>query len=77
MRIFIIFPLVAILICLSGDVETNPGHFNFEENRYYTRGLKACHLNVRSLLLKIDSLHLFISKNPFDAIAISDTWLKL
>ena len=76
MRIFIIFSLVATLICLSGDVETNPGHFNFEDNGCYTRGLKVCHLNVRSLLLKIDSLRLFISKNPFDVIAMSETWLK-
>ena len=73
MRIFIIFSLVATLICMSGDVETNPGHFNFEDNGCL---LKVCHLNVRSLLLKIDSLRLFISKSPFDVIAISETWLK-
>ena len=30
MRIFINFSLVAILIRLSGNVETNPGSFNFE-----------------------------------------------
>ena len=65
MRIFINFSLVAILIRLSGDVETNPGPFNFE--------VKECRT---SLLPKIDSLRLFVSKNPFDVIALSETWLK-
>ena len=76
MRIFINFSLVAVLIRLSGDVETNPGPFNFEVKECRTRGLKVCHLNVRSMLPKIDSLRLFISKNPFDVTAISETWLK-
>ena len=76
MRIFINFSLVAILIRLSGDVETNPGPFNFEVKECRTRGLKVCHLNMRSLLPKIDSLRLFVSKNPFDVIALSETWLK-
>ena len=76
MRIFINFSLVAILIRLSGDVETNPGPFNFEVKECRTRGLKVCHLNMRSLLPKIDSLCLFVSKNPFDVIALSETWLK-
>ena len=56
MRIFINFSLVAVLIRLSGDVETNPGPFNFEVKECRTRGLKVRHLNVRSLLPKIDSL---------------------
>ena len=76
MRIFINFSLVAVLIHLSGDVETNPGPFNFEVKECHTRGLEVCHPNVRNLLPKIDSLRLFISKNPFDVIAISETWLK-
>ncbi len=76
MRVFLNFSLVAILIRLSGDVETNPGPFKFEVKECRTRGLKVCHLNVRSLLPKIDKLRLFISKNPFDVIAVSETWLK-
>ena len=76
MRVFLNFSLVAILIRLSGDVETNPGPFKFEIKECRTRGLKVCHLNVRSLLPKIDKLRLFISKNPFDVIAVSETWLK-
>ena len=52
-RFFLNFSLAAILICLSGDVETNPGPFNFEVKECRTRGLKVCHLNVRSLLPKL------------------------
>ena len=33
-------------------------------------------MNIRSLLPKIDILRLFINKNPFDVIAVSETWLK-
>ena len=29
-----------------------------------------------SKVTKIDSLHLFINKNPFDVVAVSETWLK-
>jgi hypothetical protein len=75
-RIFLNTSLAAILICLSGDVESNSGPFNFEIKECRTRGLKVCHLNVRSLLPKIDTLRQFISKNPFDVIALSETWLK-
>ena len=46
MKICIIFSPVAILIRLSGDVETIPGPFNFEVKECYARGLKVCHLNV-------------------------------
>ena len=67
--------IAVILIRLSGDVETNPGpRFDIKECR--TRGLKVCHLNARSLLPKIDTLRLLINKNPFDVIAIPETWLK-
>ena len=48
MRIFINFSLVAILIRLSGDVETNPGPFNFEVKECRTQGLNVCHLDIRS-----------------------------
>ena len=75
-RLFLKTSLAAILICLSGYVESNPGPFNFEIKECRTRGLQVCHLNVRSLLPKIDSLHQFISKNLFDVIALSETWLK-
>ena len=75
MRLFMNAAIAVILIRLSGDVETNPGpRFDIKECR--TRGLKVCHLNARSLLPKIDTLRLLINKNPFDVIAISETWLK-
>ena len=58
-RLFLNSSVATILICLSGDVESNPGP-KFEINQCSTRGLKVSHLNIRSLLPKIDSL-LFLS----------------
>ena len=75
-RLFLNTSLAGILICLSGDVESNPGPINFEIKQCCKRRLKVCHLNIRSLLPKIDSLRLFINKNPFDVIAVTETWLK-
>ena len=75
MRLLMNAAIAVILIRLSGDVETNPGpRFDIKECR--TRGLKVCHLNARSLLPKIDTLRLLINKNPFNVIAVSETWLK-
>ncbi len=72
MRLFLNATLAVILLQLSGDVETNPGP-QFEIKECRTRGLKVCHLNARSLLPKIGNLRLFVNKNPFDVIAISET----
>ncbi len=49
---------------------------NFEIKQCRKRGLKVCHLNIRSLLPKTDSLRSFMTKNPFDVVAVSETWLK-
>ena len=74
-KLFLNASIAVILIQLSGDVESNPGP-KFEIKKCLTRGLKVSHLNIRSLLPKIDSLRLFIDKNPFDIVALSETWLK-
>ena len=69
-------PLVAtILICLSGDVESNPRP-KFEINQCSTRRLKVSHLNIRSLLPKIDSLRLLINKNPININAPTNIAIK-
>jgi hypothetical protein len=68
--------IAIILLRLSGDIESNPGPV-FEIHGCSKRGLKVSHLNVRSLLPKIDSVRMFISKiNPFDVFTLSETWLK-
>ena len=46
MKICTNFSLVAILIRLSGVVETIPGPFNFEIKECYARRFKVCHLNM-------------------------------
>jgi hypothetical protein len=74
-RLFINTSIAIILLRLSGDIESNPGPV-FEIPRCLKRGLKVIHLNVRSLLPKIDLVRLFISKNPFDVFTLSETWLK-
>ena len=74
-RLFINTSIAIILLCLSGDIESNPDHV-FEIPGCLKRGLKVSHLNVRSLLPKIDSVCMFISKNPFDVFTLSETWLK-
>jgi hypothetical protein len=74
-RLFINTSIAIILLRLSGDIESNAGPV-FEIPGCLKRGLKVSHLNVRSLLPKIDLVRLFISKNPFDVFTLSETWLK-
>ncbi|CAB4036183.1 Hypothetical predicted protein, partial [Paramuricea clavata] len=74
-RLFINTSIAIILLRLSGDIESNPGPV-FEIPGCLKRGLKVSHLNVRSLLPKIDLVRMFISKNPFDVFTLSETWLK-
>ena len=40
------------------------------------KGLKVVHLNVRSLVKKIDQLRVLMFGNDIDVLTISETWLK-
>ena len=40
------------------------------------KGLKLIHLNIRSLLPKIDQLRVALLNNPVDIITLSETWLN-
>jgi len=40
------------------------------------KGLKICHLNIRSLLPKIDEVKMLIKESNIDVLAISETWLS-
>ena len=66
------------LVLLSGDVNPNPGPVSNSHNFEFpkARGLKLAHLNVRSLVNKIDDVRCFIDKNPFDIFTISQSWLN-
>lgn len=67
-------------IKLSGDISTNPGpqvqsssHPCFEIK---AKGLKVCHLNIRSLPCHYEETNLTVLANKFDLFAISETWLN-
>ena len=45
-------------------------------NRKQNKGVKIGHLNIRSLLKKIDEINILIHQNSFDILAISETWLS-
>ena len=44
-------------------------------NQKQKKGVKIEHLNIRSLLKKIDENKILIHQNSFDILAISETWL--
>ena len=75
--------IAAMTIYLSGDVESNPGpaSINMTPNTQQShsflksRGLKIGHLNIRSILGKMDTLKISLNENPFDVLTISETWL--
>ena len=75
--------IAAMTIYLSGDVESNPGpaSINMTPNTQQShsflksRGLKSAHINIRSILGKMDTLKISLNENPFDVLTISETWL--
>ncbi len=40
-----------------------------------TKGLKVAHLNVRSIINKIDEIRMLMSRNKLDVLTLSETWL--
>ena len=66
------------LVLLCGDVNPNPGPISDSHNIGFpkARGLKLAHLNVRSLVNKIDDVRSLIDKNPFDIFTVSESWLN-
>ena len=82
-RLILYVAIAAMTIYLSGDVESNPGpaSINMASNtqQYHSflksQGLKIAHLNIRSILGKMDTLKISLNENPFDILTISETWL--
>ena len=73
MHIFKLSLAAYLIILLSGDVSTNPGpkmnipsvvrnEFDFPSKH----GLRISHLNVRSIIYKMDSIRLMLKDKPFD-----------
>lgn len=46
------------------------------DTTYDQKGLKIVHLNVRSLLPKIESINIWLSNLPVDILMISETWFN-
>ena len=83
MHIFKLSLIAYLIILLSGDVSINPGpqlnsasavtdDFDFPTKR----GLRISHLNVRSIIHKMDSIRLMLKNKPFDIFSVSETWLN-
>ena len=83
MHIFKLSLAAYSIILLSGDVSINPGpkmnipsavrnEFDFPSKR----GLRISHLNVRSIIYKMDSIRLMLKDKPFDVFSVSETWLN-
>ena len=67
-------------IKVAGDISTNPGP-DWDSSSYPSfqlkeKGLKVCHLNVRSLPCHYEETKLILLANKFDLFAISESWLN-
>ena len=50
--------------------------YGWLENFKGAKGIKFCHLNVRSLLKKIDQFRFHFEDSGIDVITLSETWLS-
>jgi len=70
--------LIMMLLLLAG-INPNPGPAGVVSTPldFSNRsGLRMVHLNVRSLLPKLDQLHIWAKMTKADVLVISETWLK-
>jgi hypothetical protein len=70
-----------LLLILAGDIELCPGPVvrystNDTNERPRLRGFKVAHLNVRSMINKMDALRILVEEKSFDIFTISETWLS-
>lgn len=74
-RIFIL-----LLLLLSGNVQPNPGpvlnNITTPEVFRARTGLGLIHLNIRSLLPKLDAVKIWIESTNADILILSETWLN-
>lgn len=72
--------LILLMLLMAGNVQSNPGpepECFYVPSEFSSRpGLKVVHLNVRSLMPKIDFIRIWAVSTKADIIAISETWLK-
>ena len=71
---------ILLLLLLSGNVQPNPGpclkNISTPDEFRARSGLGILHLNVRSLLPKIDTIKIWIQKTETDILVLSETWLN-
>lgn len=71
--------IITLLLLLSGNVQPNPGpclQCVLTPAEFKSMpGLKIVHLNVRSLLPKMDMVRIWIESTDADIVIISETWL--
>ena len=64
------------LLLSSGNVERNPGPSQAGNFKLSTvKGLRICHLNVRSLVNKIDEIRVFCETHNPHVLSLNETWL--
>ena len=73
---------LAYFLCMSllltgGNVERNPGPVRQGQNLKLCteKGLRICHLNIRSLVNKIDEIKVFCETHKPHALCLNETWL--
>ena len=70
-----------MILILSGDIELNPGPVNRHQTKkedfevFNNKGLHFMHLNINSLLNKIDELRYIASSSNAAVIGITETKL--
>ncbi|CAB3998264.1 Hypothetical predicted protein [Paramuricea clavata] len=70
-----------LLLILAGNIELCPGPVvrystNDTNERPRLRGFKVAHLNMRSMINKMDTLRRLVEEKSFDIFTISETWLS-
>ena len=65
--------LAANLVLLANDVSSNPGPAT--SLPFEAKGLRAFHINIRSLRNKMDELRLFCDKFKPHVLSLNETWL--
>lgn len=73
--------LIVLLLLMSGNVLSNPGpyvatNFTTPADLKSRSGLGFIHLNIRSLLPKLDMVYIWAKNTNADVIVISESWLN-
>ena len=77
--------IAGLLLLLCGDISSHSGPDGRNETEHGTKhpcfqlkekGLKLCHLNVRSLTRHFEEIKMLMLMNNFDLFAMSETWLN-